>query len=227
MLLLWTVEASWGQQAIETLPPLRVTAQLPAPLQQLPPKVVPITLDTVLHWPKITMARSASPVLALEEASIKGVIANQRRLPNILVGPSFYRHEGGIQDFQGNLVHSSYGSLFGGVEVRGKVDWKELTFRKVEAERQVIQRSSELVKLTSEQLLDAAGPTSTSCRAHTAVAVSAASEKQLADIVDQARRLADLDPGLRVEVVRHRIGTGRPARAHRSLQERTQSCACG
>ncbi len=223
-LLLLATGAIWGQEVIETLPPLRVLAP---PVENEPkaalPKVLPITLDAVLRMAKdqngqVRIARSR-----LDEAAIKSVIANQRWLPNITVGPSFYRHEGGIQDFQGNLVQSSYGSLFGGVEVRGKFDWKELTFRKVESERQLIQRRGELVQLTSEQLLDAAGAYIDLLTAQTAVALSTASAKQLADVADQARKLADVDAGLRVEVVRIESELGAQRVLHRSFQERVQS----
>jgi multidrug efflux system outer membrane protein len=220
-LLLLANGAVWGQETIETLPPLRVLA--PPELSQAPPKVVPITLDAVLRLAQDQNGQVRIARARLEEAAIKGVMANQRWLPNITVGPSFYRHEGGIQDFQGNLVRSSYGSLFGGVEVRGKVDWKDLTFHRVEAERQIIQRRGDLVKLTSEQLLEAAGAYIDLLSAKTAVALSAASEKQTVDVADLARKLAALDSGLRVEVLRVESELGSQRVLHRALQERAQS----
>jgi multidrug efflux system outer membrane protein len=214
--------AIWGQEMIETLPPLRVVAP---PLPDLPPlpKVVPITLDAVLRLAQDQNGQIRIARARLDEASIKGVIANQRWLPNITVGPSFYRHEGGIQDFQGNLIHSSYGSLFGGVEVRGQLDWKELTYRKVEAERAIIQRRGELAKLTSEQLLDAAGAYIDLLAAKTAVALSAESEKQLAAVLGQARDLAAIDPGLRIEAVGIETKLGAHHFVHRNLQEKLAS----
>lgn len=212
----------WAQEVIETLPPLRVT--LPPTAEAVPaPKVVPMTLDAVLRMAgdqngQIRLARAR-----LEEASIKGVVANKRWLPDITVGPSFYRHEGGIQDFQGNLVHSSYGSLFGGLEFRGKLDWKELTFRKVEAERQVLQRRGELAKLSSEQLLAAATAYIDLLAAQTAIAISTVGEKQVVSVSQQARRLADLDAGLNIEVVRIESELGAQRVLHRGFEQQAQS----
>jgi outer membrane protein TolC len=222
LLLLLASGTVWGQDAIETLPPLRVIVPPDLPVEKLP-KVLPITLDAVLRMAQDKNGQVRIARARLEEASIKGVIANQRWLPNITVGPSFYRHEGGIQDFQGNLVRSSYGSLFGGIELRGKVDWKELTYRKVEAERNIIQRRGELAQMTSEQLLDAAGAYIDVLAAQTAVALSDAAEKQIAGVGELARKLADIDPGLRVEVVRIEAELGAQRVLHRSLEERVQA----
>ena len=73
-------------------------------------------------------------------------------------GTAYYRwHEGGIQDFDGQFIHSSYGSLFAGLEMRGKLDLRETAYQRIDAERKVWQQKGELSKLTSETLLDAAG----------------------------------------------------------------------
>ena len=50
-------------------------------------------------------------------------------LPDVSVGTAYYRHEGGIQDFTGQLIHSSYGSVLAGLELRGKLDLKDAAFQ--------------------------------------------------------------------------------------------------
>lgn len=225
--LVLATEAVWGQ-GVETLPPLRVAAPAELPpvdekVDPKAPKVLPITLDAVLRMAQDQNGQVRIARVRLDEACLQSSLANQRWLPNITVGPSFYRHEGGIQDFQGNLVRSSYGSLFGGLELRGKLDWKELVFKKVDAERQVIQRKSELSKLTSEQMLDAAGAYVDVLAAQTAVAIARDGEKHLLDLSGQAQKLADIDPGIRVEFARVEAELGAQKVLIRGFQEKASS----
>lgn len=203
---------------VETLPALQVTL----PIADLP-RALPISLDTVFRLAgdqngQIRIARAR-----LDEAGIKAVAANKIWLPDVSVGPSFYRHEGGIQDFQGNLIHSSYGSLFGGLEVRGKLDLKELTFRKVDAERNLLQKRGELARLNNEQLLEAATAYVDWLAARTALALSTTGENQLLDLSRLAKKLADVDPGLHIEHVRIESELGAQRVLHRSFEQQAES----
>ena len=54
----------------------------------------------------------------LEEALAQSDLAKKKWIPDLTVGTAYYRHEGGIQDFTGELVRSSYGSLFAGHGMR-------------------------------------------------------------------------------------------------------------
>ena len=65
---------------------------------------------------------------------------------------AIWRHEGGIQDFDGRLLDSSYGSVLGGLEMRGKIDIRDAIFTRLDAERKVWQQKGELSRFTSEQL---------------------------------------------------------------------------
>jgi outer membrane protein TolC len=190
-------------QEIEVLPPLRVG---PAPAAAVPsptdPKVLPLSLDTVLrlaqdHNGQVRIAR-----LRVDEALLRQETAQHHWLPELTVGPSYYRHDGGIQDFNGNLVNSSYGSTFVGGEIRGKLDLREVAIKRIEAERSLVQRQGELSKLSSEQLLDAASTYVDLLTARTAELVSRETERRLEDILIHARKLADVDPGVRIEAVR-------------------------
>lgn len=202
------------------------TASVPtAPIHVAPadPNVLPIGLDTVLrmaqdHNGQVRLARAR-----LEEADVKQGLAERRWLPDLLVGPSGWRHEGGIQDFEGRLIRSSYGSLFAGLEVRGKLDVREVIYRRIEAERGVIQQRGELSKLTNEQLLDATSTYVDLLAARTALAVSNETEARLADLLVQARKLAAIDPGLRVELVRIDAESEAQKVLARKLQEGAES----
>ncbi len=116
---------------------------------------LPVTLDTVLrlaeeHNPRIRLAREK-----LHESELDAP-GKQAWVPTVTAGVGYFRHEGGIQDFQGNLVHSSYGSLFPGVDIQTEFDFREATFRQVEGERKVWQQKGDLSKTTSENLVDSA-----------------------------------------------------------------------
>ncbi len=166
------------------------------------PKAIPISLDTVFrlaqdHNGQVRLAR-----LRVEDAMSDQHWASKHWLPDLSIGIGAWRHDGGIQDFQGNLLRSSYTSALGGLEFTGKYDWKEVLVKRVEAERSVWQQKAELSKLTSENLLDAASTYVGILAARSGVAISAETEGRLKELLDQTKKLADVDPGLRVEVSR-------------------------
>lgn len=172
------------------------------PVALAEPAAVPIGLDTVLR-----LAQDQNGQLQIARARLGAAQAGQdlARLawvPQISAGPSYYRHEGGIQDFQGNLVHSSYGSILAGVELRGRLDPRDIAFQRVDAERKVWQQHGELSKLTSEMLLDAAGTYLDLLTARAGEALALEMEKLLTDVLAQAEALAKVDSGMRIEVER-------------------------
>jgi outer membrane protein TolC len=172
----------------------------PAPLA--PPKVVPVGLDTVFRLAQDQNVQVQIARARLAEALAGQDLARKAWLPQVTVGPSYYRHEGGIQDFHGNLVHSSYGSVFAGMEVRGRLDPREVAFQRVDAERKVWQQKGELSKLNSENLLDAAGTYLDLLAARASEVLAVEIEGQLTDLLEQANVLAKVDPGVKVEVAR-------------------------
>jgi outer membrane protein TolC len=165
-------------------------------------KALPISLDTVLRLAQDRNGQMAIARQRLEEAFAQQDVAAKKWLPDVTVGPAYYRHEGGIQDFTGQLIRSSYGSLFAGLELRGKLDLREAAFQRIDAERKVWQQKGELSKLTSETLLDAAGTYIDFLAARGSEVISLESEKQLNELAGLAQTLAKIDPGLRIEVVR-------------------------
>src|SRR5581483_5864039 len=92
----------------------------------------------------------------LAEVEMEQQLAQRGWLPNIYAGVGYYRHEGGIQDFDGTLVHSSTGALFPGMEMKTEMDLREATFARVSSQRNFWQQSGELTRITNETLLEAA-----------------------------------------------------------------------
>jgi len=178
------------------------TQFLPPPEEAKTGKPIPISLDTVLQLANDQNGQVRLLRMKVEDAQTDQQWANKHWMPDLSFGIGVYRHEGGIQDFQGNLIRSSYGSALGGLELSGKYDWKELLVRRVEAERKVWQQKGELSKLNSETLLDAATTYVSMLSARTGVVISLETEVRLKDLLDQSVALAKVDPGLRVEVTR-------------------------
>jgi outer membrane protein TolC len=165
-------------------------------------KPIPICLDTVLRLAQDKNGQVRLARMRLADAETDQEWANKRWLPDLSVGIGAYHHDGGIQDFQGNLVRSDYNSALAGLEVTGKYDPKELLFRRVEAERRVWTQKGDLSKLTSENLLDASTTYIDLLSARTGVVVSQETEVHLKGLLEQAKALAKIDPGTSVEVSR-------------------------
>jgi outer membrane protein TolC len=196
------------RQAVAQRPANSPLTELPAPrateepviVPEAPTKVLLINLDTVLRLAQdqnvqVNLAREK-----LQEAYADKDLADKSWLPSLEVGPSYYRHEGGIQDEEGNLVRSSFGSFFAGLELHARLDLRETVYRKVDAERKVWQQKGELSRMTSENLLDAAGTYIDLLSARAAEAVSLEVQGNLAKLLELAKKRAATDPGSRVEV---------------------------
>jgi outer membrane protein TolC len=195
----------------ETVPPGRPTT-LPAPVvhpangapAEHPANVLPINLDTVF---RLACDQNGQILLArekLQEAFANRDLADKAWLPDLFVGLGYYRHEGGIQDFQGNLLHSSFGSMFAGLEVHGRLDLREAVFLRIDAERKIWQQRGELSRLTSEQLLDAATTYIDLLAAKEGEAVSRDTENRLRKVLEKAENLAKTEGATQVEVPRIR-----------------------
>jgi outer membrane protein TolC len=143
----------------DTLPaPRPTTPQAPSPGPQTaaaPDKALPVGLDTVFR-----LAQDQNAQVQLAREKVNGAyaqydVATLSWLPRLYVGPAWYRHEGGIQNEDGTLTHSSTGALFGGMELDGTFDLRQYAFEKVKAERDVWQQKGELSRITTETLQQA------------------------------------------------------------------------
>ena len=172
----------------------------PAPVNDGKPIVV--CLDTVLRLAQDQNNQVRLARMKVEDAQTDQKWADKHWLPDLSVGIGTWRHDGGIQDFQGNLVKSDYTSALAGLEITGKYDWKEVLFRRVEAERRLWQQKGELSKLTSENLLDASTTYIDLLAARSGAVSSKETEGQLKELLKLAQDLAKVEPGSRVEVSR-------------------------
>jgi outer membrane protein TolC len=201
-----------GQNAAE--PPTQAPKPLwTAPLPETPPAppptppadqhpVLPVTLDAVLR-----LAEEQNPQLALArervcQAFAEKDLADQRWLPEVNVGTGYYRHEGGIQDQDGTLVRSSAGALIAGADLAARFDPRAAAFAKLDAARRTWQQKGELRRVTTEVLLDAAGTYIDLLAAHTGLAIARSLDADLRALDERAQKLANLEKGARVEVVR-------------------------
>jgi outer membrane protein TolC len=203
----------------ETSPPL------PDLSQASEPKALPMSLDTVLRLAqdqngKIGLAREQ-----LREAFAGQDLAAKAWLPDMFLGTSYYRHDGGIQDFQGNLLNSSFGSLFAGVELRGQLDLRNAVFQRIDAERKVWQQRGELSKLTSENLLDAASTYVDLLAARTGEAVALELQDKMRGLLALTQKLEKTFPQLRVEVERIKSEVDGQQQVRRKLREGTRAAA--
>lgn len=203
-----------------------------APVYYVPPpapvndgKPIAICLDTVLRLAQDQNNQVRLARMKVEDAQTDQKWADKHWLPDLSVGIGTWRHDGGIQDFQGNLIKSDYSSALAGLEIVGKYDWKEVLFRRVEAERRVWQQKGDLSKLTSENLLDASTTYIDWLAARSGAVSSKETEVQLKDLLKQAEALAKVEPGSRVEV--SRIETELMAQSVLSVKLREAGKAAG
>jgi outer membrane protein TolC len=178
----------------ETIPTL--------PAETAKAKVLPIGLDTVLRLAEEQNLQVAIARARVQEACAEREVAASHWLPDIYVGSAYYRHEGGIQDFFGELIHSSYGSLFEGMEVDARIDIREVAFGIASAERKTWQQKGELSKVTYDTLQDAAHTYIDLLAARTGEAVARELQDKLQQLVERAQKMAGIEPGSQVEVER-------------------------
>src|SRR5262249_35700811 len=133
--------------------------------------------------------------------------AKQAHLPTVSAGLAYYRHEGGIQNEDGTLTHSSFGALFPGIEIRSAIDLREAAFARTNGIRQQVVSRAELTKITSEILLDAATTEVTLLAARKAGAVVRESERSQREMLERAEKLPAEEPAAKIllEVARAEV----------------------
>ncbi len=161
-----------------------------APVLSKSPHQLPIGLDTVLRLADEQNGQVAVAREKVREAFAEKNLAQSAWLPAINVGTAYYRHEGGIQNEDGRLTHSSTDALFAGLEISGRFDLREATFQQVSAARKVWQQKGELSRVTSEVLLESATTYIDLLTARTAEVAAQQLLKDEEDVLDQAREIA-------------------------------------
>jgi outer membrane protein TolC len=166
------------------------------------PAVLPVGLDTVFRLAEDQNAKVGIAREKVREAYADKNVAAARWIPDLWVGTSYYRHEGGIQDFTGALVKSSYGSMFAGAELNSQFDVRDFAYQKVNAQRQVWQQKGELAKVTNETLLEAANTYLDLLTARNGEAVAREMETDLKELLKRAESLASQEKAAEIEVDR-------------------------
>jgi outer membrane protein TolC len=167
-------------------------------------KDVPLTLDTILRLAESHNARVGLARARVAEACAANCLASKNWLPNLYVGTTYYRHEGGISLEDGTLLHSSFGVLFGGIDINSKLDIRELTYQRIVAERSFWQEKAELSQVTYETLVDATATYIDMVSARTAELIALDIEKELQNLLPQTEKLAEAEPAARVVAARVR-----------------------
>jgi outer membrane protein TolC len=186
-------------------------------------RLVPISFDAVLCLARDQNGQVRIAREKLQEAYVEQELTGKRWLPEISVGAGYWRHDGGIQDFYGNLIKSTYGGVLPGVEVQGKFDIREHVIQRLESERRIWQQQGELSRFSSDQLLDAASTYMDLLAARTAEAIGIEAETKLERLLKQAKDLETVDPGVRVEVTRVEAELGAQKILTRRVREGARS----
>jgi outer membrane protein TolC len=187
---------------------------------------VPVSLDTVLRLAQGQNLQVGVAREKVREAFADKDLAAKRWLPDIYLGTSYYRHEGGIQDVDGTVFHSSFGSLFGGMEVDTQFDIRDYAFKKVDAQRKIWQQRGELSRVTSETLLDAANTYIDLLAAYQGEAIIRSTDPDVDKLLQRATDLTSSIPAAQaqVEAVRSEIA-GRRQMALRFLEQAAEAKA--
>ncbi len=188
-------------------------AELPPAAQG--PHEVPITLDTVLRLAEQHNARIGLAREKLNESELSSEAAGSW-LPKTYAGVAYYRHEGGIQNFDGTLIHSSTGALFPGVQLQSELDLREAAFQRVSAERQIWQSKGELSQVSNEVLVEAASAYVDLLTAQRGEALMNELEKYERKLLKRAEDVLADEPsakvmveGLRATLANRQVGTSR------------------
>jgi outer membrane protein TolC len=163
--------------------------QPPPPAPAASGKMLPITMDTVLRLAEEQNAQVALAREKLNESLAQQALASKSWLPQTTAGIGYYRHEGGIQAPNGQLLNSSFGSLFPGLELRSEIDLKEAAYHRVNAERQHWQTRGELSRITSETLVEAGSAYIDLLTARRGEAVARELEKYQQQLLEQALKI--------------------------------------
>jgi outer membrane protein TolC len=179
-------------------PPAQLPAQAPAG-ESAAGKMLPICLDTVLALAGQQNLQVALARERLAQSETEEHVAELAWLPEIDVGAAYWRHEGGIQNEDGTLTHSSYGGLAGGLVIAGRLDLKEAALKRVNAERQVIEHQGEVSRQTSDTLLDAGQTYVDLLQARTGEAVTARTQQRAEKLLERANKLlAEKEPSAKL-----------------------------
>jgi outer membrane protein TolC len=154
---------------------------------------VPITLESVFRLAEAQNPRIAQAREKLNESLLTQEMNSRCWLPDVYAGLAYYRHEGGIQGFDGRLIHSSTGALVPGLNIQSEIDLREATFRALNEERLIWQDKGEKARIDNEVLLEAASTYIDFLTARRGLALAEEIEKSERKLMDRAEKMAKSD----------------------------------
>lgn len=176
-------------------PVQQVSHSEPAPAPVPVPKEIPITLDAVLRLAEQYNPRIAQAREKLHESVMTLAQGSTGWIPNVYAGIGYYRHEGGIQGFDGRLIHSSFGALYPALNISSELDLREGVFQLIDLERRIWQNKTELSQVNNEVMLEAGQTYVDLLTAHRGVALTLEIEKYERKLLDRAERTAKTERG--------------------------------
>jgi outer membrane protein TolC len=206
----------------------------PQPVESAPPspgvtsatiRLVPIDLDTVLRLAEDQNAQIALARARVQEAYAQKDVAGLAWLPDLYVGTGFWRHEGGIQNEDGTLTHSSTQALWSGMEIHAQLDLRKIAYEQVNAERTAWQQKGELSRITSETLLEATETYIDLLSAYEGRELARQAEKEIEDLLERAEKLAKVEKAAEIEAVRLRAELFGRQQTIRKLREQARAAA--
>ncbi|MGL4549823.1 MAG: TolC family protein [Gemmataceae bacterium] len=153
-------------------------------------KEVPVSLDAIFRLAEANNPRVGQAREKLAESLLVQEMNCRCWLPNTYAGLTYYRHEGGIQNENGTLTHSSTGAVIPGLNVQSELDLRESTFRALSDERNVWQNRAELTQINSEILLEAATTYVDLLTARRGAALAEELERSERKVLERAEKLA-------------------------------------
>jgi outer membrane protein TolC len=186
----------------ETLPPAKPAEKLGFSSTKTG-KQVPISLDTVFRLAESQNGQTTIARLKVDEAFANCDLAAKGWIPDLWVGTGYYRHDGGIVNpADGELVHPGFNAMFAGVEMHSQLDWRDVVYRKVDAERRLWQQRAEVSKLNHEALTEASTTYMDLLAARAAEATAEKIVNHLQELLQQTEALAKTVAAVELDVVR-------------------------
>jgi outer membrane protein TolC len=205
--------------------PGSVPAESREPDSELGPRPLPITLPIAL---KLVDARSLDVALAAQRVRLASAVLDQANvlwLPSISAGMDYNRHDGRIQDVQGNVITSSRSNLMFGVGsafgAAALISPNEAYFAPLVARRTLRARRADLQAASNDLLLAVATAYFNVEQARGDLAGARDAERRANELVTRIEKLA---PGIvpQLEATRAETEQARRQQAVQLAKERWQ-----
>jgi outer membrane protein TolC len=189
--------------------------------------VLPINLPTALQ-----LANARAIDIAIASARIKIAVAQFERarvlwLPSLQLGFDYFRHDGRIQDVQGNLFDTSKSAVMAGVAPIAVFGVSDAIYAPLAARQVVRARTADLQTATNDSVLAAAEAYFNAQQARGELAGAEDALRRGLDLLSRTEQLAAPAVGIipQVEVVRVRTELARRRQAVQSATERWRTAS--